>query len=189
MSQKGWEPGGRSRGNCPWMYRFPLLFLAATLAGTNRHLLSFDCRPAHQDSLCWTAIRLLVDKIRPKPRWSSLLAGCRVGQESRRLDGVERGKKRLRTQNGAWGSMGRRTGSSENGPASASGSVGSGEHEERREEIADGRQTACCRFQCPSCPRGQQAREAQHRIRLVSKRFVISIVGLWPQAGQGLPGP
>lgn len=116
-----------------------------SLAGTNHHLLSFDGRPAHQGSLCWTASGLLVDKIRPKPRWSgSLLAVCPVscwsGVKTDRW--VERGKKRLRTQNGAWGSMGRRTGSSENGPASASGSVGSGEPEERGKEIADGRQMA-----------------------------------------------
>lgn len=50
-----------------------------SLAGTNRHLLSFDGLPAHQGSLCWTASGLLVDKVRPKPRWSgSLLAVCPV---------------------------------------------------------------------------------------------------------------
>jgi len=100
VAERVGDPGGTAR-DVPVPPPFP-----SSHAGTNRHLVSFGRCPAHQSSLCWMT-SVLVDKIRSEPR-----AVCHIGQ-----DGWSAGKT---FANPKWG-MGRRAGSSENGPASASG--------------------------------------------------------------------
>lgn len=108
VAEKGWEPG-RSRGNCPWTYRRPPPFPRSHVAGWHKPpLVELICRPAHQGSLCWTASRLLVDKIQPKPRWSSLLAVCPVSCWScwsgvKTQDGSTGGARKKTFANPKWG--------------------------------------------------------------------------------------